>query len=261
MIRRQYFTTLIALLIVAVSVLLGPVATTSTQIQQPGSATSDERDRGLQLYQNGDAKGAIEALRIAVKRQKDDISAWHYLGLAYERLGRMGNARNAHEKAAKTADALLTSSPGHAVVIPRTQLVEAADSADQYLVLSANPSKKKKEEWHDRAEFLRVFAADIDPRVKTYSAKDVTTRPRVLEKPEPQYTEEARRHQITGTVVLRCVFAADGRVRNIIPVRALPYGLTRKAINAAYQIKFIPATKDGRPVSMYMQLEYNFNLY
>jgi hypothetical protein len=26
-------------------------------------------------------------------------------------------------------------------------------------------------------------------------------------------------------------------------------------------IKFVPATKDGHQVSMWMQLEYNFNLY
>jgi hypothetical protein len=34
--------------------------------------------------------------------------------------------------------------------------------------------------------------------------------------------------------------------------------LTRKAIDAAYQIKFIPATRDGLPVSMRMELEYDF---
>ncbi len=47
----------------------------------------------------------------------------------------------------------------------------------------------------------------------------------------------------------------------ITAVSGLPYGLTERAIAAARQIKFVPATKDGRPVSMYIQLEYNFNLY
>jgi len=44
-------------------------------------------------------------------------------------------------------------------------------------------------------------------------------------------------------------------------VRTLPFGLTERAIAAARQIKFVPATKGGRPVSVFMQLEYNFNLY
>jgi TonB family protein len=96
---------------------------------------------------------------------------------------------------------------------------------------------------------------------KIFSGKDVTSKARVLSKPEPQYTEDARKNQITGTVVLRAVFSSGGQVTQIRAVSGLPYGLTERAIAAARQIKFVPATKDGRPVSMWMQLEYNFNLY
>ena len=96
---------------------------------------------------------------------------------------------------------------------------------------------------------------------KIFSGKDVTTKARVLSKPEPQYTEEARKNQITGTVVLRAVFSSSGQVTQIKAVQGLPNGLTERAIAAARQIRFTPATKDGRAVSMWMQLEYNFNLY
>jgi TonB family protein len=89
----------------------------------------------------------------------------------------------------------------------------------------------------------------------------VDQRARLLFKPEPQYTEEARQNQITGTVMLRVVFSSAGEVDQIRAVRTLPFGLTERAIAAARQIKFVPATKDGRPVSVQMQLEYNFNLY
>lgn len=94
-----------------------------------------------------------------------------------------------------------------------------------------------------------------------YSGKDVTSKARLISKPEPQYTEDARKNQIVGTVVLKVVFASNGTVTNIRTVSGLPYGLTERAIAAARQIKFQPATKDGHPVSMWMQLEYNFNLY
>lgn len=96
---------------------------------------------------------------------------------------------------------------------------------------------------------------------KIFSGKDVNSKARVLSKPEPQYTEDARKNQITGTVVLRAVFTSGGQVTNIRAVSGLPYGLTERAIAAARNIKFVPATKDGRAVSMYIQLEYNFNLY
>ncbi|MFN2530546.1 MAG: energy transducer TonB [Pyrinomonadaceae bacterium] len=96
---------------------------------------------------------------------------------------------------------------------------------------------------------------------RIFPGKDVTSKARLLSKPEPQYTEDARKNQITGTVVLKCVFSSSGQVTNIRTVSGLPYGLTDRAIAAARQIKFVPATKDGHQVSMWMQLEYNFNLY
>ena len=94
-----------------------------------------------------------------------------------------------------------------------------------------------------------------------FTGKEVDTRARLMSKPEPVYTEEARAKQITGTVVLKAVFAASGQVTNIRVVQGLPHGLTERAIAAARKIKFTPATKEGKYVSMWMQLEYNFNLY
>lgn len=113
-------------------------------------------------------------------------------------------------------------------------------------------------------ESLRFHATPADKRgeaEQVYSGKQVTSKARVTAKPEPQYTEQARNQQTTGTVVLRCVFAADRTVKYLLVVVGLPDGLTERALEAARRIKFEPAIKDGRPVSMYIQLEYNFNLY
>jgi TonB family protein len=93
------------------------------------------------------------------------------------------------------------------------------------------------------------------------SAAQVDQRARLLLKPEPQYTEEARRNQVTGTVTLRAIFSSSGEVIQIRALNTLPFGLTERAIAAARQIKFVPALKNGHPVSVRMQLEYNFNLY
>lgn len=89
----------------------------------------------------------------------------------------------------------------------------------------------------------------------------VEQKARLLSKPEPQYTEEARRNQVSGTVVLRAVFSSSGEVVQIRALRTLPFGLTERAIAAARQIQFMPAVRGGQPVSVAMQLEYNFNLY
>src|SRR6266571_4109076 len=96
-------------------ILLAP--STSASAQQPSSKPSEDGERGIQLYQQGDAKGAIELLRQAVKLHKDDISAWHYLGLAFAQAGKKDDARKAHEKAARIAEALLNDSLDRAVTL------------------------------------------------------------------------------------------------------------------------------------------------
>ena len=103
--------------------------------------------------------------------------------------------------------------------------------------------------------------AGVDGTTKPFTGKEVDKKIRLAMKPEPMYTEIARQNEVTGTVVLKCVFASNGSVTNIRTVSGLPHGLTEQAIDAARKIKFIPAMKDGKFVSMWMQLEYNFNLY
>jgi TonB family protein len=93
------------------------------------------------------------------------------------------------------------------------------------------------------------------------SGKDVDQKIVLAQKPEPVYTETARQNGVTGTVILKAVFTSAGNVSNIRVVSGLPFGLTEIAVAAARRIKFYPALKDGKRVSMWMQLEYNFDLY
>jgi len=105
--------------------------------------------------------------------------------------------------------------------------------------------------------------ANTDPNDynRVFSGREVTQKVRVLEKPEPAYTESARNYGIQGTVILRCVFSKNGEVTDFHVVRKLPHGLTQQSIKAARAIRFTPAMKDGQPVSMWMELQYNFNFF
>ena len=96
---------------------------------------------------------------------------------------------------------------------------------------------------------------------RVFSGREVTQKARVFRKPEPTYTESASKYRITGTVVLRALFSAEGKVTDIYVIKKLPHGLTGATIKAVRGISFSPAMKDGHPVSMYMELQYNFNLY
>ena len=136
------------------------------------------------------------------------------------------------------------------VDIPRFfQSISFEHSADANLI-AEGPSESQ-------STYTRPTVTESEP----YSGRQVDLKTRVMTKPEPSYTESARQAQITGTVVLRAIFSASGEVDNIRVVSGLQLGLTERAVAAASQIKFIPAIKDGKFVSMWIQLEYNFNLY
>ena len=104
----------------------------------------------------------------------------------------------------------------------------------------------------------RYYRSDTSEQV--YLGRDVDVKARLLTRPEPHYTENARKKKIEGMVVLRVVMSANGNVEYIKVLEGLPHGLTEEAIKAAQQIRFVPAMKDGKAVSMWMQLEYNFTL-
>jgi TonB family protein len=66
---------------------------------------------------------------------------------------------------------------------------------------------------------------------------------------------------VTGTIRLLVGFAADSKVKHILVVKPLGYGLDEEAVRAARQIKFIPSAKDGKPISVVKTIEYSFSIY
>ena len=314
-------------------------AIVSVNAQQPINGVSEERERGIQLYKQGDTAAAIKILRKVVDKHSDDAEAWYFLALAYWSDGAIGAARPAFEHLielrpespdahAKLAYSLIlandpfkavmeanraialgdqSAEPHYAIAEAsfrggdNTKAIEEANLAlqikpdfgmalitksiaqrmsDQYAeaassverLLAISPADPDSDIWRGQLDSLRYFGqrATAPPESsapvqlaqdRPLSGKDVTVKARILSKPEPSYSEAARKAGVTGTVVIKCIFASDGEVRNLVVTRALGYGLTSNAVRAARGIRFTPATKDNRQVSMYMQLEYNFNLY
>ena len=171
-------------------------------------------------------------------------------------------------KAIEEAETTLRINPGFAsALVTRSfaqynlkQYAEAKASLEQFLALS--PNDLDAEAWRGQLEELSALTYPSSNQPSpAFSSRDVTQKARVLAKPEPTYTEAARKAGVTGTVVIRAIFSADGEVTHILVIRALGYGLTTQSIKAAHRIKFAPSIKDGQPVATQMMLEYNFNLY
>jgi len=91
-------------------------------------------------------------------------------------------------------------------------------------------------------------------------AEPVTTNLEVISKPPVEYTAEARQLKVQGDVVLRVTFSATGQVVVQGVLRGLGHGLDEEARRVAQQIRFRPATKDGRPVDMTTNITITFQL-
>ncbi len=78
--------------------------------------------------------------------------------------------------------------------------------------------------------------------------------------PSPRYTEDGRRERVQGVVILEAVIDEEGDVYDVRVLKGLPLGLTESAVETARQWKFRPATQNGRPVPVFLNLTIRFSL-
>lgn len=83
----------------------------------------------------------------------------------------------------------------------------------------------------------------------------------ILRKERHRYTDAARQKNIQGVVQLRVTFLASGQIGEISTIKGLDHGLTEQAIIAARKIEFIPAKRNGIPVTETKIIEYTFQIY
>jgi Flp pilus assembly protein TadD len=322
-----------------------------------------EKERGIELYRNGDFNEAVKTLQKAVKKQEGDSDAWYYLGLSLNRAGKINDAVKAFEKtislrqdfapayaamaymyllgndtrrAVENADKALALDPknfeshyiagmarlregavaaalaraedalkvnpdhpqalilktqallglfaeerallaesrkrreegksaGDAVVVSKRRpdyslLRSASKSLEAYMKLGLEDPRQAF--WSDQLEALRFYAREVDGPRSDNSVTQITSsqRPTILHREKARYTDAANLAGVMGTVVLMVVFADDGALKHILAIQELSHGLTEEAIKAARKIRFTPAMRDGKPLSVYGSLEFTFNL-
>jgi len=93
-----------------------------------------------------------------------------------------------------------------------------------------------------------------------YPTANGNTLPQLQFKTEGEYTEEARRAKIQGTVVLAVTVEPDGTATVVRVVKSLDPGLDQNAIEAVRKWRFRPGTRDGQPVPVSATVEVNFRL-
>jgi TonB family protein len=94
-----------------------------------------------------------------------------------------------------------------------------------------------------------------------YSVGGGVSAPIPIYKPEPAYSEEARKAKYQGTVVLWITVDASGMVTDCRVVKPLGLGLDEKAVETVRTWKFKPAQRNGSPVPVRVMVEVSFRLF
>ena len=97
-------------------------------------------------------------------------------------------------------------------------------------------------------------------RPRSASSPQLTSKPMPMNRPRPNYTEEARMQRVQGVIKASVLVGPDGIVKLVRLQNGLPAGLDEEAIRAAYEMRFRPAFSNGRPIETWVTLEIEFNL-
>lgn len=118
-------------------------------------------------------------------------------------------------------------------------------------------SLKEKE----RDQNTRVPELTLPSGETAYKVGDNVKAPHVQYAPDPEYFGPARLTRLQGTTVLWVVIGRNGTPSEIQIWRPLGFGLDEQAVAAVKKWRFLPATKDGQPVSVRIFVEVNFRLF
>lgn len=117
----------------------------------------------------------------------------------------------------------------------------------------------------DRRKFLPVdFPLGSDPdcgRFRLQSPTPGTHPPKAVYQTNAEYSDEARRAKISGSVELSLVVGADGLPQDISVTKSLGHGLDEKAVSAVRQWVFEPAREDGIAVPRRIAISVDFHIY
>lgn len=94
-----------------------------------------------------------------------------------------------------------------------------------------------------------------------YSVGGNVSQPIPIYKPDPPYSEEARKAKYQGTCMVLVVINAQGNVTSAQVVKPLGMGLDQNAVKAVKTWKFKPAMRNGVPVPVRALIQVTFRLF
>jgi|ERR1035438_1668282 protein TonB len=97
--------------------------------------------------------------------------------------------------------------------------------------------------------------------VPPYQVRGSVTGPRPVYNPAPGWPKKTRNSGDRAAVLLWVVVGLDGLPHDITVARPADRDFDQAAIDCMKKWKFSPATKDGKPVAVKINVEVNFRIY
>ncbi|MGP8243129.1 MAG: energy transducer TonB [Bryobacteraceae bacterium] len=176
---------------------------------------------------------------------------------AFDGERQIGGTRASAVKVAAAGFGDPESNENEAVGRPRAAVGRFADAGFGAVAAARSPVEMKP----------KVRAGGFDSRIPVLSALPKlrlaqvrSTEVEILFKPRPAYTEEARKLKIEGEVLVEVLFTASGEVKVLRVTRGLGHGLDEAAAQAAANIRFKPAERDGLPMDSTAVAHITFRL-
>lgn len=141
--------------------------------------------------------------------------------------------------------------------IPEATLQCSPDELKWWEEIRAVGYKVKKSREKDGDKFLQLLKEGHE---NSYQVPIPNRGPTFLRKFPPEYTEEARRINLSGGIAMVVEFLQDGMVGEVKIVQGLGFGLDEKAAEAARRSIFLPAVKDARFVSVRVPMTISFSI-
>jgi TonB family protein len=153
------------------------------------------------------------------------------------------------------------------------------DAAASLAILSAAPFVRLPEAYHEKALHTRMHFGYDQPasaeapicdgpnsgaHPAAYVLHNVgkgVAPPKETYSPDPEYSEKARSDKYSSTVTIAGTVDPKGAFRDLCVVQAAGGGLDEKALEFVATWKFQPATLQGEPVAVRLNVEVSFRLY
>jgi TonB family protein len=156
----------------------------------------------------------------------------------------------------ETYEALAAVSPAHSAMVMNKALDNIFASDIDLSMLSHLPSYWQ-EYFNSKSQHRQYMPADSSIKV----VSEGMTPPRVLNSIDPSSNEYAQKYGIAGMELLRTVVDASGIPREMAIARPIGFGLDEKAVEAVKNSHFKPATLNGQPVPVVIDLVVTFRIY